>query len=205
MSIDRTNPSLSDETLAAYALGDLSPEARLAVETALAASPSGRARLGRLRFAADALARTQLHEPPTALVQRALRLASTPAPRPSWFARAADAVASVLFDSLATPSPVGLRSAGLADARHMTFDSEFGEVDVEIRVVGPGAFRVTGQITRDDSGPIELGYRRADSDQAELASVDAAGRFGFQIGRGEWELRIHAAGRVCALPRIQAG
>lgn len=205
MSIDRTNPSLSDEALAAYALGELSPASRLAVDAALAGSPAAAARLAKLRLAADALQRTQLHEPPASVLQRALRLVSAPAVRPSWLSRAADAVASVLFDSLATPAPVGLRSAGLAEARHMTFDSEFGEVDVEIRAIGPGAFRVTGQIAAADAGPLELGYRRADSEESEVAGIDATGRFGFQVGRGEWELRFHAAGRVCALPRIHAG
>ena len=62
-----------------------------------------------LQSLAGTLAQTTFYEPPMTLLQQALRLVSTPVRRPTWLSRAADMVATVLFDSLATPAPMGLR------------------------------------------------------------------------------------------------
>jgi anti-sigma factor RsiW len=200
-----SHPNLPDETLAAYVLGDLSAPERSRVEAVLAVSEPARAKVSALRAAAETLERGTLEDPPMPALQRALRLVVQAPRAASWLARAADAVATLLFDSLATPTPVGLRSGGVAEARHLTFDSALGEVDIEVRPAGPGRVQVVGQIAREDLDGVEVGFVRPAAGEEGTAEVDGAGRFSFRVAKGELEVRFHVGGRVLVLPRIQAG
>lgn len=194
----------SDEQLASYALGELVPPQSSDIERAIGSSDSLRRRLASIQSTLGSLQSCDLHEPPRHLVQQALRLMQQ-VERPNevgWLARAVDAVATLIFDSFTRPAAMGLRSAGLADVRHLTFDSDSCEVDVEILQIGNGRVRFVGQITADgaDDQAVRVGY--IGGRMRGEANTDKSGRFSFEVPRGEWEIKVQIGERVISLPGI---
>ncbi|MEK6700980.1 MAG: hypothetical protein AABZ53_01875 [Planctomycetota bacterium] len=200
------------QDLASYALGEASPDAAAKVEQSLTASPELRAGLARIKDALGMLSRAELHEPPSALVQSALRLVGPRTQSPTWLERAADAIAKLVFDSVATPGLAGFRSSATLDARHMTFDCEGGEIDLEILApnVGSGVHRVTGQIAiSGELLPSSVGYVLHGSGNARTSTIDERGRFTLELTGGRWDLRfvvqVGDQERVIALPQLEIG
>jgi hypothetical protein len=164
-------------------------------------NPSDAARLDHVRRVEAALAEGVLYDPPADAVRRALSLVQPVPATPTLLDRAA-AVARLVFDSFATPAPVGFRSAGLAAARHMTFDSDLGEIDLEITPSGPttpGALRVLGQAVLAADTPARATFRREDGTTLGPIDLDA-GRFAASISPGTWTLTIATGETSLTLP-----
>jgi anti-sigma factor RsiW len=200
--------TVSRDDLAAYALGELTPDREGSVRASLAASKPLRDQLARIQSAAAILDEAKLFEPPASIVQRALRLVTAPVVQRSWFERAASSLADLVFDSLATPTLAGFRGTGDPATRHMTFDSGAGEIDLEIRAPGPGsaAFHVTGQIVATKSASkIDIGFLEISSGAMGQCSADERGRFQFEVQPGTWDLRFAVGDETLALPRLSIG
>lgn len=223
MSQNQSNPQSSPEPspeqstvsrddLAAFALGELTPDREGSVRAAIDASKSLRGQLARIQAAAALLDEARLFDPPASIVQRALRLVTAPVVQRSWFDRAADALANLVFDSLATPTLAGFRGTGDPATRHMTFDSGAGEIDLEIRSPNPGsaAFHVTGQIVTAKSATksaskIDIGFLEVSTGAMGQCSADERGRFQFEVQPGTWDLRFAVGDETLALPRLSIG
>lgn len=204
-----TQPT-TNQDLASYALGEASPEAAAQVERSLAASPALRASLAKIKSTLGLLTHSELHEPPVALVQSVLRLVAPAKVHVSWLERAADAIAKLVFDSVATPGLVGFRSSATLDNRHMTFDCEGGEIDLEISPLKPGSnlHTVTGQIAiTGELVPSAIGYVLHGSGNVATSTIDDRGRFTLELTSGLWDLRfvaqVASEQRVIALPQLE--
>ncbi len=200
--------SVRREDLAAFALGELSPEHSLAVQAAIEGSPKVRAELATIQSTVSLLGEARLFEPPASMVQKALGLVSSPAVQPSWLERAVDSIATLVYDSLATQNLAGFRGSGDTAIRHMTFDSEAGEVDLEIRAPAPGSvsFHVTGQIVPAEAASnIDVGFEEASTGVRGRCTADERGRFQFIIEPGNWDLRFAVGERTLSLPRLNIG
>jgi hypothetical protein len=208
VSHDHAQP-VSPEELAAFALGELSSQDAQRVRHAVQAQPGLQAKLTRIQSAAALLQTGTLADPPASTVQRALRLmGAAPAQAASWFDRVSDVVASLVFDSKATPTLAGFRGTGSIATRHMTFDSSAGEVDLEIRAPGPGAvaFQITGQIAASGADrATRVGFIEIGSTTSGETSVDDRGRFQFEVEAGVWDLRLAVGEETLALPRLIIG
>lgn len=198
-------PSPSPESLALLALGELPEPQRTAMERAVSGSHAASATLARLRDTLDILVDAKLHEPPAATLQATLRLVQAPtAPAQSWLARAADALATLVFDSFSAPAALGLRSAAPADVRHLTFDSDAGEIDVELRHLAHQRVLVTGQVSVQPLHDqlVRVGY--SDPDSSGETNADARGRFAFEVAPGQLHIKLQLTSRIIGLPTIVA-
>lgn len=203
---------LTNQDLASFALGEASPDVASQVERSLAASPALRASLAKIKSTLDLLTHAELHEPPASLVQSALRLVAPAKQHVSWLERAADAIAKLVFDSVATPGLAGFRSSATLDNRHMTFNCEDGEIDLEISPPKPGSslHTVTGQIAITGTlVPSAISYVLHGSGNVATSTIDQRGRFTLELTSGLWDLRFVAQvasdERVIALPQLEIG
>jgi hypothetical protein len=162
-------------------------------------NPLDPARVNHLRRVEAALAEGVLFDPPADAVRRALNLVQPSPATPSLLDRAAAILARLVFDSFASPAPVGYRSAGLAAGRHMTFDSDLGEIDLEITPGAPGAFRVLGQAVLTSDAPARAVLTRDDGTSLTPIDLDA-GRFAASITPGTWTLTITMGPKSMTLP-----
>jgi anti-sigma factor RsiW len=203
-------PDPNAEVLAAHALGELAPDRAADVEAALAGSPTLRRRMDRVREALDLLRGTELAEPPVDLVRRAVALGAPSAgsnPVSAWLDRAADFVARLVFDSRTGGALAGFRGTGMAQPRHLTFECEIAEVDVEVLAAGDGRFRLRGQVAPTvPRGPVEVGLTGAGGRTAAITVMtDAQGHFEVTITEGDWEMRVAMDAKVVALPALTIG
>jgi hypothetical protein len=164
-------------------------------------NPLDPSRLDHVRRVEAALTAGVLFDPPSDAVRRVLSLVqpATATPVPTLLDRAAAFVARVVFDSFASPAPVGFRSAGLTAARHMTFDSDLGEVDLELSPAKPGIFRVVGQAVLSSDHDASATLRN--NDGTTLGPIPlTSGRFTATITPGTWTVTLASGASTLTLP-----
>ena len=207
-------PNMSMEMLASFVLNELPESERAMVEQHLTGSAEARAMVGKLRTMLGVMASAEIHEPPTHVVMSAKNLilqASVGASEPEgWLTQAALWLAKLVFDGREQAVPAGFRSSGgvegSAAARHLTYDCEGGEVDLELTAVGggiPGIWRVRGQASVGTGVVQEVACRSTGGKGWSIVKVDGRGRFESQVAGGELLLRVRTSDGVIELPPVR--
>jgi hypothetical protein len=213
---DSGSTGFNDESLIAYAAGDLSPAESASVQAWLERNPNAAKTVAQYRLAQETFASDDSLVPTPNAITRA-REVFIPNAKPTSTAkdRVLDAidriVARVLFDSRI--QPLAVRSAGVAERISLTFETDDSEIDVQAdRIPDPtsnpnslGRWRIIGQL----SGSLSTGRRAialimAGSEQAVAqVSADEHGVFTIDVHSGKFELRIDAGHGVVVLPHIE--
>ena len=155
---------------------------------------------------------------PAALVNSAIGLWKPQANRPGLASSAAVAlgwlqqvIATLTFDSAATPGlALGMRSAA-SDTRHLLFAAEGRDIDLRISAEGD-AFRLAGQVLGpDESGSLSLtplADHTANASAADTHSttLDTLGAFQFSgIAAGRYRLALVVGNQQILLPPLDVG
>ncbi len=185
---------LTDELLTDLALGTLDSSTAERVRATLAHSPDALARFERLRSAIQGLSELRAHagefEVSRDRITRLQNLVGTERKQPlsSLMQRAADAVATVVFDSLRTHVP-GLRG-GTGAARLVHLESESCRITIRCeRDSVSEMICVTGEISPPGSHD-EVVVRDCTEQTERTIVVDETGFFEFEVAPGTWSLRF---------------
>jgi len=133
--------------------------------------------------------------PPAWVLKRALRIFETSA-RPGLAERVGQAIAALMFDSLARPALAGVRSTETA-TRQLLYRAEPFSVDLHVVPAEHAKLDVIGQVLRDGEAAFEsVGHLRVElvrGDAVPLnASTNELGEFKLNgIDPGHVDLRIH--------------
>ncbi len=203
-------PDETTEELVAYVLGALGPQDSSRVEARLDASAEMRRLLDKVRGIVAALSHDESVEPAAELVDRVVALfrESRAAPRPSALAGLRRAVAALVFDSRLQPALAGFR--GTAGARHLSWTSELGGVDLELSPPRPGTdpgWRILGQLAGNDRrGGAEVSLvRRATGGEVAAGRCDERGTFRLLAGPGDYDVLIGLGSGTLVLENLRVG
>jgi hypothetical protein len=118
-------------------------------------------------------------------------------------------VATLSFDSWASPALAGGMRSRPSDTRHLLFSTMGRDIDLRISP-DAGTFALTGQVLGiDESGVVEL-TAQAETDAADASvrttSLDAFGEFRLDaVSRGTYQLTLRLSGDAIRLPPIVVG
>ena len=194
---------ISDETLFAYAAGDLDGEAARTVARHLERDPAAAATVARFRAVGRAAADTPAGEPSPALMAR-LRTIFAPAARTDaerWWAGAEAIIGTLLFDSRQTA--LALRDRDVDDRLRLSYEAGDVEIDLAADPVATPAsaerrWRVRGQVAGDDDEGValELVFTcTGDVDPVARTTSDERGAFVTELPSGTYDLHV-AGGRI---------
>jgi len=201
---------ISDETLLAFAAGDLDTDAARAMARDLEHDPTAAATVARYRAAHRAAADAPIAEPSPTLLAR-LESIFAPAARTAaerWWASAEAVIATLLFDS--RQAALALRDRDVDGRLRLSYEA--GEVEIDLAadpVTTPASaerrWRVRGQVAGDEeeSVALELVFTRA-GDEAPVARVtsDERGAFVVELPGGTYDLHVAGARVLITIPDI---
>jgi anti-sigma factor RsiW len=207
-----TSHRIDDERLIAYALGELPPAEAEEVRLHLEKSPGAASMVARFREVEALLAEDDSVEPPIATVAAAKalfeRLRESTAGS-NWLRAALEAVdrvvGSLIFDSRVQPALAGLR--GEQDRHQLSFESECGEVDLELEPSlerRSDRWRIMGQVSpRHDAGEVRVALVPAGAAAAAAETrSDSHGVFTLSAAPGRYDIIIEVAGKSLVLPGV---
>lgn len=182
------------ETLIGFAAGDLDAPERQSVATHLETDcPSCSAELSVISSLRSIATSGVLESPPLGALERAVRIPSDRTGRS--FATELGRVASLVFDTLASPLPRGARAAATT-SRQMLFRALDYDIDVRVSQVDSAFVRVSGQVLPGSERPIESvsGVDVAlihDGQAVAICPTSGLGEFDFgTVNPGNYEMSI---------------
>ncbi len=199
---------VTSEMLIAYAIGELSPDAALVVETHVAESPSAAARLERIRSAIQSMRTDDSTAPSADAIARA-KAVFRPLPdtrRESWWNRLERVVAVLVFDGRAQPARAGYR--GGEGVVQLSYESDAADVDLEL--VPPASadestWTLMGQIA-PHAPTVHLTVALVSQSGAAASvevGVDEQGMFTLRSDPGTFDLMIRVGDKVIVLPDVR--
>lgn len=208
-----TSPGDSYEELLAYVARELPADEAAHLAARLERDPDAARTVHLLRLLLDA-SRVGA-DPPAASVAAAKALyrdrvarAASRSAAGAWSALRRIA-ATLLFDSRATPAFAGSR--GAASGYQMTFESELGEIDIDVAGAAPGASEgvIRGQLVRPGPGPASASTSATVAVAApgqfrplSAADIDAEGMFTLRAPPGRYDLLVAWGDGVVVLPDV---
>lgn len=199
------------EKLAAFALGELGSDESARVQSQLDRSPEDRAFVESVLQLVATMQADDSHEPTAAVLQRAVSLMRDQhrtSPTESILQSAQHAIeviAHLVIDTFAQPTLAGFR--GASEARHLMFQSDAAEIDVQItpHEGGPAGSRIVrGQVASLSEISAEAVLWRAEGagTPAVRTPLDANGNFKLECNLGSYELAAVLAGTIVRVPTI---
>lgn len=208
-----SNSRISDETLLAYAAGDLEGAEARDVEAHLAANPAAARLVAMYRLAAETTANDESVAPPAEAVDRAKAIfraaaAHTRPGAPGWLARLEAVVASLVFDSRL--QALAVRSGGMCSRFMLSFEADGAEIDLQAERIVPAAgedvprWRVIGQVSGDeDPGIIDVAAVAAEGDDVcATARSDERSIFTLDVEAGTYDIRLRSRRGTLVLPGV---
>ena len=205
-----TKKRIPNETLIAYAAGELGGTDAANVKDRLSRDPRASATVARYRLARCTLLADDGADPPVAASATA-RAIFRAAPRTSVGDRIAKVIATVIFDSRVTPALAGLR--GGATSFQMTWSlsgpaGETGDLDLAAEPVDDdpnGSWRVVGQLTtREPLSSLSVAVCRAGSlTPAQTTDGDERGAFMLRLKPGTWDFHLRLPKTTVVVPDIR--
>jgi anti-sigma factor RsiW len=204
-----THPS--EERLIAYASDELRGGDTAAIADHLVGCAACTGTVARYRMVRDFVRADEAFIPSAAAVTRAKSLFTAPAPAPvrdrDFFAPLRRIVAELVFDSGGgfAPALAGFRGAG---DRHLTYEAETIEIDVQATPVKPeGEWRLLGQLVADrELGPVALEVVPAGRREAVASTVsDEHGVFQLQVPSGTYEFVARFPDVEVVVPYLELG
>jgi hypothetical protein len=155
-----------------------------------------------LKFGAEETAK----EPPAWAVMNAMR--SFRLKKPSAVRFATEVVATLIYDSCASPLPMGVRQRELP-ARQTLYRAEGLQLDLKVQVTGEDKGAIIGQVVSEGNEfPVD-DLEIALSIHGELigaSSTNNWGEFMFEdLPRGDYELQVQFGEKVLRLPTVLLG
>ena len=145
---------ITDETLLAYALGELDPADAIEVETTLAATPASKADLARITALLATMRSDSSEEPPATVVSRAKAIfRRREVTAPGWLDRLTAIIAECIFDSRREVALAGVR--GDDEGIQLAFETADAEIDLQAEPTDGGRWRIIGQVA-DGGTDIEV-------------------------------------------------
>jgi anti-sigma factor RsiW len=197
------------EALLAYAADELSAAERAELDNRLARDPQALATLKLYQSAQQALAQDDSVAPPAHAVARAKSIYVQPrrAPQTSWFERAQQLVAKLVFDSRTQPALAGVRAR--SQSCSLVFETEREAVDLQAEPRRDADGRVTawqlvGQVEQDEDSykcPVAF-IRLADKSHAAETTLDERGVFSLDLMPGTYEIRIGLPNHTIIVPKL---
>jgi len=196
------------ETLMDYATDKLSKGDAARVEAHLSRTPEDAAKVARIRALLATLRSDDSVAPPGEAVVRARAIFKPDRlpERVGWLDRLERTVAALVFDSRQQPALAGLR--GAADQIQLSYESEVGEIDIELQTVpgaDPARWAVVGQISLNEpSSDVQIALvSQPDEMICVQVDPDEHGVFSLQADEGTYDLLIRASDRVIVLPHVE--
>lgn len=188
----------SFELIVACVLGELDPARAEEMHRAAAADPRIAASLGRVRALIETMRADDSAAPPRALVDRARSLLR-PAAAAAWWTRAVEVVAGLVFDSRAQLAATGFR--GSAMGRQLSYQGEFGEVDLSVTEREGGGWTLLGQVDAAGEMPARGVALLApgSTEPSATATPDAGGLFRVHTSLAACEVRLLIGDRIIGL------
>ncbi len=199
------------EQLTAYALGELGPEDSARVRSRLDRSPEGRAFVESTLQLVKTMQADDSCEPSAAVIRRAVALIRDrhrTSPVESLLQgtqHAIEIVARLAIDTFAQPTLAGFR--GTSESRHLMFQSDAAEIDVQITPHEggqPGSRTIRGQVASLSGISAEAVLWRAEGagTPAVRTPLDANGSFKLECELGAYELVAVLPGTIVRVPTI---
>ena len=142
-------------------------------------------------------------EPPAWVLKRAVRIFEAKR-RPRLAERIGQAVASLVFDSLARPALAGVRSTE-TNSRQLLYRANDYSIDLQIAPSSAGADLI-GQVLREGESAFELVANlslRLTGKNSYLATTDAMGEFVIRgIEQGVYDLRVEIDASSVIIPEL---
>lgn len=200
--------AVSSEVLVAYALDEIDASERAEVGAYIARTPTAAAFVETV----DRLVRTMRSdtstEAPEYIVRRVLMLMESPPALTETRADVAGQVREFLCrlvrDTLTEPALEGFR--GTTDSRHLSFECEAAEIDLQVSGGGESDARrmVRGQVAPTGDAPVSLvSWRSALPGASEKSvPVDESGMFVLECSAGVYELIARVGESIVRVPAI---
>lgn len=192
------------EQIVAYCLGELDAQGTAAVDARVAGSAELRAMLGRVQLVVGSMRSDDGVMPRREVVDRVKALAL---PKVSaWWSRAADMVASLVFDSRGQLAVAGFR--GATAGRQLSFACDEGEIDLMITEpdARQQAWSIRGQIdAKGDRLPESIALLTTGAEGAIEVAVDQSGQFKLVCGASSFDLCVKFGDRVARLGPVELG
>jgi anti-sigma factor RsiW len=209
VAMTTTHPS--EERLIAYASDELRGGDATAIADHLVGCAACTGTVARYRMVRDFVRADEAFIPSAAAVTRAKSLFTALAPAPvrdrNFFAPLRRIVAELVFDSGGgfAPALAGFRGAG---DRHLTYEAETIEIEVQATPVEPGdEWRVLGQLAADrDLDPVAIQIVAAGGiDTVARAMSDEHGMFEVRLPAGRYELVARFPDIEVVVPILELG
>lgn len=201
--------TIPTEQLLAYAAGDLDETQRAEIEAQLAGDAEARATLKLFELARTAVSQDDTVAPPAHVIARAQGIYTAPqrAAKESWFDKAAQLVARLVFDSRTQPALAGLRSVSHACSLAYETDQDSVDVQAEPQRDADGritAWQIVGQVEHDEDAPTcPVAFIRShDKSVAAESTLDARGVFTLDLEPGVYEIRIGLPSHTIVVPQF---
>ncbi len=198
------------ERLIDYAADDLSDLEAAAVAAHVATCMECAATVSRYRTVRRAMESVNSVGPSLAAMARARALFrhAQPAVRANRLHGLLPVMARLAFDSQKGPLLMGLRGAG--DVRHILFESEVADVDLQMEPVtehGQTVWHILGQVGLDEPPraiPIALVQTGASLPSVEM-DADDHGTFSIRAVKGQYDLHVRLPSALLILPDLEIG
>ena len=153
----------------------------------------------------QALRADGLEEPPTWVVQRAIRIARKVRefPQPGLPGRVRRVVAQLLYDSWVQPAPLGVRGSERG-ARRLLYQGETVGVDLEIRRHVALVGQILPEVAPEGFTGAEVQLHQRDRQVVASTMADADGLFSFEgVRPGDYDLTVHLSETEIAISGIE--
>ncbi len=197
------------ERLIDYAADDLSDLEAAAVAAHVATCTDCAATVSRYRAVRRVLNSAETVGPPLAVIARARALFRHAQPsRAGRLQGLLPVVARLAFDSEKGPVLIGVRGPG--DPRHILFESEVADVDLQMEPVtehGETVWHILGQVGLDELPPaIPIALVQTGSTVPALEmDADEHGIFSLQAVKGQYDLHVRLPTTLLILPDLEIG
>ena len=137
-------------------------------------------------------------EPPAWVVKRAIKLFDQKSERRGLVSKLGDAIASLVFDSMARPIAVGVRSAQPSN-RQLLYRAGDYSIDLMINLSGESEAELMGQVLREGDFEFECVTGLSlqlmqDGETVCSAETNHVGEFSISgVGQGDYDLRVETA------------
>ncbi|MBI2912161.1 MAG: carboxypeptidase regulatory-like domain-containing protein [Chloroflexi bacterium] len=153
----------------------------------------------------QALRADGLEEPPTWVLQRAIRIARKirEFPRPGLPGRVRRVVAQLLYDSQLQPAPTGVRGSERG-ARRLLYQGDAVGVDLEIRQHVALVGQILPEVAPEGLAGAEVQLHQRDRRIVASTQADADGQFSFEgVRPGDYDLTIRLSDTEIAISGIE--
>lgn len=208
---ERVIQPVSNEEIISLALDEIDGERRAEVAGRIAASPDASRTLAAVTIAVQTMRADDSISPPGEVVQRVLGLMRSGVRVRTSLMDVAGQVAEQVREFLCTlvrdtqsePALAGFR--GTTESRHLSFECEIAEIDVQVsRGEGEARRTIRGQVaslTDDTVGRIAWRSTLTGAAEREIAA-DESGVFVLECPVGVYELSARVGGSVVRIPPI---